>query len=453
MALNRKAVKEGLLKNWVRTLQTLVLSGRFGPPQQIACRAVPGPRAGALEILAVSSAGDLLGAFTKNSCADLASTVSWQFEGKISCYTRGKLVRVDAPWPEPLSESDVPLSSISTKSSTANRWISGRDETGRTVAQGFDDASHWLVAGMTGSGKTVALTSAVAQLAKYSEGATNFVLIDGKQGEGLAKLSNIPNLIAPLAYDEETARKALAWTLCEMKQRYEKKMALGADDSADQYIESLTRLVVVIDEVQTLTTDDKVVAMLSQLLAQGRAAKVNLILSTQHPVNAVFGSNLIKANVDGRIALRVTSPDASRVVLGQSEPNAQNLLGKGDAFVMAHGKYFRTQIAYMTKAEISQLNGQGPRMDMWPDENQEKVGLALETDPIVISQSIISASRNEGRPALQRRLETVDRSVGGTSRANQIMQRGREILRLLRDSGYDLTDRPEKETSGGGFIG
>ena len=118
---------------------------------------VAGPRAGALEINAGLDAGRLLRVLSGDEGAMLRQFVPWSFSGEPSTYMAGRFVRVEAGWPDHLAERAIKVSDLNARPHGSGRWLAGKNELGRAVTLGLSDhAPHWLIAGTTGSGKSVA---------------------------------------------------------------------------------------------------------------------------------------------------------------------------------------------------------------------------------------------------------------------------------------------------------
>lgn len=405
---------------------------------------IAGPRAGAVEMWAGLDAARLLRALAADDCALVRQFIPWEFPMRPAAYLSGRTVRVEAGWPDDLAQKAIKVSSLSQRTSVvdrSDRWIAGINELGSVVTLGFSDAvPHLMVSGTTGSGKSVALRSMLVQLARHG---ARLVLIDGKFGDGLRikdggqTLDHLSGAVGPIATDLDSARAALAYAVKEMTDRYEHPGAAYA------------RLVVVIDEVQELTADTAIVDMIRRIAAQGRAAKVSIVLATQHPVNDAFGDSAIKRNVTGRIALLVADDVASRVAVGQSTPRADWLYGKGDAFVVLPGAVHRTQIAYIDSAEIKRELTAQPLMAEWPVMSAEDLNNTVQSSAAYtapeMAVSVISAYHGYGRDKLQRALVEADLGKPGTPRAIRLMGLGRDLLGYLRDEGYDLVNTRESD--------
>lgn len=430
-----------LLKQWAGALDTAAQRGALtrDASKPIAIKeigAIAGPRAGALEISAGLDAGRLLRVLQADDGAIVRQFIPWAFPLSPSVYMTGRYVRIEAGWPDDLAERAIKVSDLTRKPTGSGRWLAGVNELGRVVTLGLSDhAPHFLVAGTTGSGKSVALRSMVTQLARNGD---RLILIDGKFGEGLRGLDHLPNVIGPLATATDEARGALAWAVAEMQRRYEQ---------ADQ---TSARIVVVIDEVQELATDAAIVEMIRRIAAQGRAARVSVILATQHPTNEAFGDATIKRNVTGRIALRVSDYKASEVAIGQNTPRADWLLGAGDAFCVVPGAVNRAQIAYMPKTEIDRALTAVPMLTEWPTFAAESSLPSGWPTGAELGAALLSAERNEGRGRFQKSSAARGVKVADNNKAVKLLGLARDALQWLDDQRVsvclsELTDTDETD--------
>ena len=239
----------------------------------------------------------------------------------------------------------------------------GEDVGGQTHWLNLAEPSdcHLLVAGTTGSGKSEFLRAAVAALAaRMGPDRVQFLLIDPKRVTfNLAESS--PYLQAPVAHDIDEALPLIEACMREMDRRYavleERKLSNVSELSA----ELPPRIVIVIDEFAGFLEDKeskKVVnALLKRIGAMARAAGIHLILSTQRPDKDIV-TPVLRENLPGRIALRVSSKAGSDLILGS--PEAENLLGKGDLFWKKGGELLRLQSPYVSQADLETLLRIGP---------------------------------------------------------------------------------------------
>lgn len=377
---------------------------------------VNGPRAGALEIHAGLQSGDLLRTLSADDCAILRQFIPWDFIGEPAAFMSGRSVRIEAGWSADMADDDISLASLGQHPAGGGRWLVGRNERGHVLTAGLSDMTpHWLISGATGSGKTTAIRSMIGQLSNDPD--NRLVLIDAKHGASLRHMSNVRGLVGPLADDVTSARAALAWSVTEMANRY----SGGRDDR---------RVVVVIDEVQEIANDKLAAESLRKLVIQGRGARVHAIVATQHPVIASLGGPTVGRNLVGRLALRVSDADASRVALGASNPRADHLLGRGDAYAVSPGATHRTQVAYLDAEPETAM----PDMDEWPDVKTDLPDNGWPTGD-EIGAAILSATRGEGRLKFQRSADELGVTVADNNRAVKLLGLARDTLDFMNDHG------------------
>lgn len=434
--------RNALLTRWARFISGAARSGALtGKPCPITrIETIAGPRAGALEIFAGLESGRLLRALGKNDAAALRQFIPWHFRGDPQVFMAGRYVRIEGGWPDSLSESMIRLHDLANHPHGGNRWLAGKSESGATIMPGLTDKTpHWLVSGATGSGKSVALRSAVLQLSQDPD--NRIVLVDGKRGEGLHDVARLPGVVGPVATDGPQVRGALGWACAEMLRRYQAARWDG-------------RLVLVVDEFQELVSDQVVVDLLRKLCAQGRAAHVHCLLATQHPTVAAFGDSSIRRNLSGKLALMVADPDASRVAVGGATPRADRLLGAGDCYTVAPGACHRVQGAYVDAQDFDKAGYGVYQFPRWPDYEAESVGqdipAAWSYNGAELGVSIVSASESEGRPKMTRRLLATGQKRPGAERAIRLLRLGREALDSMNGQGYTVCLSGTAHTDGPG---
>ncbi len=237
----------------------------------------------------------------------------------------------------------------------------GRDVSGAAIAVDLRRLPHLLIAGATGSGKSVALNAIIcALLFNTLPDTLRLILVDPKRVE-LPGYNGIPHLLAPVVTDAQHAEGALTWLLIEMDERYRRFSEAGARD-IDSYNagarpgDRLPYIVMIIDELADLmvTAAETIEVKLVRLAQMARATGIHLIIATQRPsVDVVTG--LIKANFPARLAFAVTSQIDSRVIL--DTPGADKLLGRGDGLLMTadSAKLRRVQGCFVSDSEIFAL--------------------------------------------------------------------------------------------------
>ncbi len=234
----------------------------------------------------------------------------------------------------------------------------GRDVTGEPIFGNIEKMPHLLIAGATGSGKSVTIHSLILSLLyKNSPTTLKLILIDPKRVE-LSIYEHIPHLIAPVITENKKAIGVFRWAISEMERRYDVLLDAGCRDvksyNNSHREEPLPFLIIVVDELADLMTTygREVEGSIVRLAQMARATGLHLILSTQRPSVEVI-TGLIKANITSRIALQVASQIDSRTILDTA--GAEKLLGGGDLlFVSAElSKPKRIQGAYITEGEIN----------------------------------------------------------------------------------------------------
>ncbi len=218
------------------------------------------------------------------------------------------------------------------------------------------DVAHILVAGTTGSGKTMLLRAMVISLAAFNGTETlRFVLIDPK-GSAFRGLEGLPHLTRPIIADPAEAVEALGSLvrLMEGRSRQVNKDTRGDGHSLSTC--SLSTCILVIDELVDLmmTAGDGVESNLQRLVQRGREAGIHVVAATQKPTAAVIGS-LVKANFPVRLVGKVTSPEDARVATGWPGSGAERLAGRGDFLAVAEGRLYRFQAAFIAPEEVADL--------------------------------------------------------------------------------------------------
>ena len=240
----------------------------------------------------------------------------------------------------------------------------GKDIGGSCIVGDIAKLPHVLIAGTTGSGKSVCTNSLiVSMLYKSTPDEVRFIMVDPKMVE-LAPYNGIPHLLIPVVTDPKKAAGALQWAVFEMMKRYKAFSEKGVKDLAgynalsetDEEVKKLPTVVVVIDELADLmlVAAKEVEDSICRVAQMGRAAGMHLVIATQRPSADVI-TGLMKANIPSRIAFAVASSLESRIIL--DTPGAEKLVGKGDMlyFPLGSGKPTRVQGCFITPEEIERV--------------------------------------------------------------------------------------------------
>ena len=234
----------------------------------------------------------------------------------------------------------------------------GKSISGMPIVGDLTSMPHLLIAGTTGSGKSVCInTIIVSLLYKLSPDLCKFILIDPKMLE-LSTYEGIPHLLTPVITDAKKATSALAWTVKEMNSRYKLMSKVGVrniDGYNAKHKLKMPYIVVVVDEMSDLmlVAGKEIENYIQKLSQMARAAGIHIIMATQRPsVDVITGT--IKANFPTRISFQVSSKIDSRTILG--EQGAEQLLGKGDMlFMSSANRIVRIHGPFVSEQEIEQV--------------------------------------------------------------------------------------------------
>ena len=241
----------------------------------------------------------------------------------------------------------------------------GQDIAGNSIIVDLATMPHILVAGTTGSGKSIGINAMVISLLyKHSPDDLRLIMVDPKMLE-LASYNDIPNLLTPVITDMNLASKSIGWCVNEMDRRYKLMADFGArnihsynqlaEKSRPPDSEKLPYIVLVIDEyADMIMINRKVEDHIVRLAQKARAAGIHIILATQRPsVDVITG--LIKANIPARISYKVSSRIDSRTILDQS--GAEQLIGKGDMLYMGSGGEMAMRVhgAFVADEDINKV--------------------------------------------------------------------------------------------------
>lgn len=328
----------------------------------------------------------------------------------IMLHLRAKSLRIEAPIPGKaavgIEVSNEAISMVSLREilesdefSSAKSRISmgiGKNIAGTPIVVDLKEMPHLLIAGSTGSGKSVCINSIIMSfIYKAKPEEVKLILIDPKVVE-LSVYNGIPHLLIPVVTEPGKAAAALGWAVTEMDERYRKFERQNVRDisSYNETVladgegeKSLPQIVIIIDEMADLmaAAQNQIESYINRLAAKARAAGIHLIFATQHPsVNVISGT--IKANFPSRIALSVSSLMDSRVIL--DEPGAENLLGKGDMLYSPQSlpKPMRVQGCFVSDDEIGKVI----------EFVKKNSGLAKYSDSVseALSKTGVSANRD-----------------------------------------------------------
>ncbi len=350
----------------------------------------------------------------------------------------------------------------------------GKDIAGSTCYASLKEMPHVLVAGSTGSGKSVCMNTLIASLIfKYTPEELRMVLVDPKRVE-MTIYKGLPHLALPVMNDSKEAHLALKWLVKEMEERYEMLAHIGARD-IDTYNSKIRQkreegetdalpmyyIVVLVDELADLmmVAKDQVEDSITRLAQMARAVGIHLVLATQRPSVEVI-TGIIKANFPSRIAFQVFSKVDSRTILDMN--GAEALLGRGDMLYLPSGapKPLRLQGAYVTLEEIERLvdfwkSQGGPQFsaDLTVSKSKDVVSSESEDELYDDAVEIVMRAKQASTSLLQRRLKV------GYSRAARLLDdmelRGivgpadgnkpRKILIQMPGHGNDAPNPDEEE--------
>ena len=238
--------------------------------------------------------------------------------------------------------------------------ILGKDIVGRDKFIDIVKMPHLLIAGQTGSGKSVCVNTLISTLiSKKSDKEVKFIMVDPKMVE-LMPYNDIPHLLVPVIIDPEQAAIALKWAVNEMENRYMKLMENGVRNikgyNSLSFVEKMPYIVIIIDELADLmmVASGSVEESIARIAQKARAVGIHLVVATQRPSTDVI-TGMIKANLPSRISFALRSQIDSRTILDSA--GAEKLLGQGDMLLLANGssKLERIQGAYISDEEVKDL--------------------------------------------------------------------------------------------------
>ena len=263
----------------------------------------------------------------------------------------------------PVAIRDVISDRAFTDSPSKVSFAVGKDIGGNCVVGNIAKLPHMLIAGTTGSGKSVCTNSLIISLLyKATPDEVRLIMVDPKMVE-LGVYNGIPHLLIPVVTDPKKAAGALQWAVCEMMKRYKAFSEVGAKDLASYNNharksgrDTMPQIVVVIDELADLmlVAAKEVEESICRVAQMGRASGMHLVIATQRPSADVI-TGLMKANIPSRIAFAVASSLESRIILDTT--GAEKLVGKGDMLYapLGQGKPQRVQGCFISEEEVAQV--------------------------------------------------------------------------------------------------
>ncbi len=302
--------------------------------------------------------------------------------------------------------------------------ILGKDIVGKDKIIDIAKMPHLLIAGQTGSGKSVAVNTLVASLiTKRSFKEVKFIMVDPKMVE-LMPFNGIPHLLLPVIIDPKQASIALKWAVAEMENRYRALMEVGVRNIQSyneiKGIEKMPFIIIIIDELADLmmVAAGSVEESIARIAQKARAIGIHLVVATQRPSTDVI-TGMIKANLPSRISFALRSQIDSRTIL--DSPGAEKLLGKGDMLLLENGssKLERIQGAFISDDEVHKLTSK--LKASYKTNYNEEILLEMENDveKDELFNEAVEVIRQEGKASIsliQRKLKI------GFNRASRIYE-------------------------------
>ena len=295
-----------------------------------------------------------------NLSEDIARNTSSE-SARIATIPGSNTIGIELPKPQ---RENVFLSEIISESSFKKKDIKlpialGKSISGLPITGDLSTMPHLLIAGTTGSGKSVCINTIILSLLyKHSPEKCKFILIDPKMLE-LSTYEGIPHLLCPVITEAKKAASVLGWVVKEMENRYKLMTKVGVrniDGYNEKHKISMPYIVVIVDEMSDLmlVAGKDIENYIQKLSQMARAAGIHIIMATQRPsVDVITGT--IKANFPTRISFQVTSKIDSRTILG--EQGAEQLLGKGDMLYMTSAnRMTRIHAPFVSEGEIEKIN-------------------------------------------------------------------------------------------------
>ena len=388
-----------------------------------------------------------------NLSEDIARNTSSE-SARIATVSGSNTIGIELPKPQ---RENVFLSEIISGTNFKKKDVKlpialGKSISGLPITGDLTNMPHLLIAGTTGSGKSVCINTIILSLLyKHSPEKCKFILIDPKMLE-LSTYEGIPHLLCPVITEAKKAASVLGWVVKEMENRYKLMTKVGVrniDGYNEKHKVSMPYIVVIVDEMSDLmlVAGKDIENYIQKLSQMARAAGIHIIMATQRPsVDVITGT--IKANFPTRISFQVTSKIDSRTILG--EQGAEQLLGKGDMLYMTSAnRVTRIHAPFVSEGEIEKINN-FLRSQAEPDYVYEILNFADEKETSTDSKDnenldelyktaleIVKSERKASTSFLQRKLQIgynraariVDQmeANGEVSQANHVGKR--EVLK------------------------
>lgn len=411
-------------------------------------RGLLGCRVGAVYLRPlVSEADALFRALSKGGCAAARQIFAWPFQ-RVAVYWEGNEIRMEADWPEDLAITNVPLGDVALYPHTESKqrgdvWFPGINEYGELVGMWLDDVScpHILIGGTTGSGKSVAMHSIAIQVARNYP-RTRLVLMDAKDGDGLSPIGHLRGQVAPLSVTLPQIKAALAWLVDTVKARQAQSPRAYAELPA--YKESLSPVYAFVDEIQEIAMSDREVAEAVRLVtAKGRSVKVHLLLGTQKPLQKVFGDNLTKGNIPGRLALHAMNYKDSEILVGGEEPRADYLWPYEAWVIHPAARHCRVQLFSVAGRELADAPAGPPEMEEWPDLALHEAAGTLDSmkdepcgEPDRSAAALAAVSMGYGRDRFRHLLKEWSVPTFGNDKMGALLCWARAVLGKLQEHDH-----------------
>ena len=356
-----------------------------------------------------------------NLSDDIARNTSSE-SARISTVPGSNTIGIELPNP---SRENVYLSEILNHTDFKKREIKlpialGKNISGTPIVGDLTSMPHLLIAGTTGSGKSVCINTIILSLLyRHTPERCKFILIDPKMLE-LSTYEGVPHLLCPVITEAKKAASVLGWVVKEMESRYRlmtKEGVRNIDGYNAKHKLPMPYIVVVVDEMSDLmlVAGKEIENYIQKLSQMARAAGIHIIMATQRPsVDVITGT--IKANFPTRISFQVTSKIDSRTILG--EQGAEQLLGKGDMLYMSSAnRIIRIHAPFVSDVEIEKINN-FVRTQAEPDyvdeilnfADEKEIGDSLknQSDKDELYQTAVEIIKSEGKAStsfLQRKLQ------------------------------------------------